>query len=179
MLSRTAPTVTLSRIQSAVGTLTVTAACGAGVGDLRLGCAYELADGGSSTVQHEGGNRNGPLDSTSPIISAQRHEFQTVVIDLRHCREITRLMFYAFSASHVPLSWGGTLIATTYGQASIELPLELPTPTPVAALMCAYNIRGEFVLRRTLLALPGTVKTACLAFGFERITWLDDSTPTS
>lgn len=178
LLSRAAPTVTLSRIQSAVGTLTVTAVCGPTVGDLRLGCAYQLRDGRSSTVAHEGGNRSGPSDSPSPVLAAQRHEFETVVVDLRRCQEVTRLLFYAFSASHTPLAWGGTLIATTFGRASVETAIEVPAPAPVGALLSAYNIGGELVLRRAMATTANGVRECCLAYGFEGITWLDDWTAT-
>ena len=48
------PTVTLNRVQSGVGALTFEAVASAEVGDLRLGCAYQLRSGLSSTVQQKG-----------------------------------------------------------------------------------------------------------------------------
>ena len=179
LLSAREPTVTLTRLQSGLGKLTVEAACSAAVGDLRLGCAFSLRGGHTSTVQHEGGNRNGSLDGKTLVLQAQRHEFETVVIDLRHCREIERLMFYAFSATRAPLAWAGTLLVTTYGEASLEAPLELSEPSPVAALLTVYQVGGELVLRREMRPFATTVKAACLAYGYDRITWLDDWTPTS
>ncbi|MDX6205245.1 MAG: hypothetical protein QOF39_1302, partial [Frankiales bacterium] len=42
VLTAKAPTVTLTRVQSGVGSLVIEAACSPAVGDLRLGAAYEL-----------------------------------------------------------------------------------------------------------------------------------------
>jgi hypothetical protein len=41
------PTVTLTRIQSGIGTLTIEAVCSPAVGDIRIGALYELTDGTS------------------------------------------------------------------------------------------------------------------------------------
>ena len=177
LLSLRAPTVTLTRLQSGVGKLTVEAACSAGVGDLRLGCAYQLRGGLTSTVQHSGGNRQGPADGKRPVLQGERHDYEAVTVDLRRCSEVERLMFYAFSESHAPLTWGGTLVVTTYGDATIEVPLELGKGTPVGALLSIYNVAGEFVLRREMEPFESSVKAACVAYGYDRITWLDDWTP--
>src|SRR5206468_1463600 len=64
------PTVTLTRLQSAIGTLTVEAAVGPTVGDLRIGCAYDLVSGASSTVQLTQGNRLAPRGSRRPLLVA-------------------------------------------------------------------------------------------------------------
>jgi uncharacterized protein involved in tellurium resistance len=179
LLSPKAPTVTLTRVQSGIGKLLIEAACSAGVGDLRLGCAYQLHGGPVSTVQHEGGNRNGPPDGKHLVLQAQRHEFETIAVDLRHCRDLERLTVYAFSASHVPLPWAGTLVTTTPADASIETPFELARSAPVAVLLSVYQVGGELTLRREMQPFDTTVKAACLAYGYDRITWLDDWTPIS
>jgi hypothetical protein len=43
--------------------------------------------------------------------------------------------------------------------------------------MSLYNVRGEFVLRAEMQALNGGVREACRAYGYDRITWLDDRAP--
>ena len=177
LLSAGAPTVTLSLLQSAIGTLRMTAACSPQVGDLRLGCAYSLADGHASTVQHEGGNRTAPPDARSPILQAQHQEFSSIVLDLRHITSVQRLTCYAFSGSHVPLSWGGTMVVKALGETSIEAPLELPGPSPVAVLLALYNVGGRLVIRREMQPFATTPKAACLAYGYDTITWVDDWTP--
>jgi hypothetical protein len=170
-------TVTFTRLQSAIGTLRFEAAVSDEVGDLRLGCAYQLRSGESSTVQLTGGHRLAPAGSRRPIIIGGHEQFAQISVDLRQSVELERMAIYAFSESRAPLKWGGTLIAETFGGARIELPLESLQGGDVAMLMSLYNVRGEFVLRAEMQALNGGVREACRAYGYDRITWLDDRTP--
>jgi uncharacterized protein involved in tellurium resistance len=169
--------VTLTRVQSGIGTLAIEAACSPEVGDLRLGCAYQLASGHSSVVQHASGIRFGPRDSRRPVIVSQREQFERISVDLRQCREVQRLVVFGFSESNAILRWGGTLIATTHGGARVELPIELLPSGGVVVLMSLYNVHGEFVLRAEMEVIQGPIRDACRAYGFDRITWLDDRTP--
>ena len=177
ILTVTQPTVTLTRLQSAIGTLTVEAAVSAAVGDMRLGCAYELGDGYASTVQLTDGNRFAPPRGRRPVIVASREHFDRLAIDLRQSTDLRRFGVYAFSVSRQPLQWGGTLIVTTFGGAKVELPLEALSGGSVAMLLSAYNVRGEFVLRGEMQSFNGGVRAAVRAYGYDRITWLDDRTP--
>jgi uncharacterized protein involved in tellurium resistance len=177
ILSAKSPTVTLTRVQSGVGQLTFDAAASGSVGDLRLGCAYQFRSGHSSTVQHAGGNARGPRDSNRPVIIGSRDRFERITIDLRQSRELERLMLYAFSESAGQLNWDGTLIVTTFGGAKIELPLARPASRGVLVLMTLYNVRGEYVLRGEAEEINGSVRDACTAYGYDRITWLDGRTP--
>ncbi|MGH8961840.1 MAG: hypothetical protein ACRDWT_11735 [Jatrophihabitantaceae bacterium] len=177
ILTVTAPTVTLTRLQSAIGTLRVEGACSDEVGDLRIGCAYQLRSGESSTVQLTGGNRLAPAGSRRPVIIASHEQFGLISVDLRQSVALERMAIYAFSETRAPLRWGGTLIAETFGGARIELPLESLRGGDVAMLMSLYNVRGEFVLRAEMQSLNGGVREACRAYGYDRITWLDDRTP--
>ncbi|MCW2497260.1 hypothetical protein [Jatrophihabitans sp.] len=177
ILTPTEPTVTLTRLQSGIGTLRIEAACSAEVGDLRLGCAYELADGTSSTVQMTQGERFAPAHSRRPVLVGGRDTFETVSIDLRQARALKRLVVYAFSEARSPLIWGGTLITTTFGGARVELPLETLQGGTVAVLQSLYVVDGEFVLRAEMQTLYGDVREAARAYGYDRITWLDDRSP--
>jgi hypothetical protein len=170
-------TVTLTRLQSAIGTLVFEAAVSDAVGDLRIGCAYQLRSGHSSTVQLTGGNRLAPAGSRRPVIVAGHEHFARISVDLRQSVELERMAIYAFSESRAPLTWGGTLIAETFGGAKVELALESLQGGDVAMLMSLYNVRGEFVLRAEMQALNGGVREACRAYGYDRISWLDDRTP--
>jgi hypothetical protein len=171
------PTVTLTRLQSAIGTLTFEAACSDEVGDLRIGAAYQLRSGPSTTIQLTGGNRLAPPRSRRPLMIATHDRFGAIALDLRQSRDLERLGLYAFSESRRPLNWGGTLVVETFGKARIELPLESLQGGDVAMLMSLYNVRGEFVLRAEMQALNGGVREACRAYGYDRITWVDDRTP--
>ena len=177
ILTGASPTVTLTRMQSGIGTLSIEAACSDAVGDLRLGCAFALTSGHSSTVQPTGGARFGPRDSRRPIIIGQRDRFERLTIDLRQAPSLQRMAVYAFSASGTALRWGGTLVVTTYGGAAIEVPLDLPTGGTLAVLLTIYNVAGELVLRSELAPISGAIRDACLAYGYDRITWLDDHSP--
>jgi uncharacterized protein involved in tellurium resistance len=177
ILTHKAPTVTLTRTQSGIGTLVVEAASSAEVGDLRLGCAYQLRSGTSSTVQPTGGNRLAPPRSRRPVLVGAHDRYEKISVDLRQTRDIERLAFYAYSESRAQLTWGGTLIVTTFSGAKIEVPLEQLPAGQVAVLLSVYNVAGEFVLRAELETIAGSIREACRAYGYDQITWLDDRTP--
>jgi uncharacterized protein involved in tellurium resistance len=176
LLSVKEPTVTLTRVQSGVGQLQVEAVCSPGLGDLRLGAAYQLADGTSSTVQYTGGNRFAP-SSRRPVIVAGRDDYEHLRIDLRQSRSLERMAVYAFSESRAELTWGGTLVLTTFAGARVELPLETLFAGRVAVLMSIYNLDGEYVVRAEMETIAGDVREAARAYGYDRITWRDDRTP--
>jgi uncharacterized protein involved in tellurium resistance len=177
ILTSQAPTVTLSRVQSGVGALFFEAVCSAEIGDLRLGAAYQLASGSSSTVQHSGGNRFAPPLSRRPVIVAGHEEYEQLGVDLRQCRELERMAVFAFSGGGSKLTWGGTLIVTTFGGARLELPLDSLPAAEVAVLTSVYNICGEIVLRAELESISGSIREAARAYGYDKITWLDERRP--
>jgi hypothetical protein len=171
------PTVTLSRVQSGIGALVVEAACSEAVGDLRLGAAYRLRSGASSVVQHVSTTSAAPPGSKRPLLVAHRAAFETLTVDLAQVRDLDRLAVYAFSERGASLAWGGTLVATTLGGSRVELPMDGPASAAVVVLLTIYNVEGELVLRAEPREPAGTVRDACLGFGFDRITWLDPQTP--
>lgn len=175
VLDPTTPSVTLTRLQSGIGTITIDAACGAEVGDLRLGCAYRLDDGATSVISTIG-ERSAPAASRTPVLLAGHDQFHRISIDLRAVRRIERLMIYAFSESRAMLSWGGTVLISTHAGAHIEAPLVGLASGSVGVLVSAYQVGGELAFWTEMLA--GTsVRDACRAFGFDDITWVDDRTP--
>ena len=177
ILTPATPTLTLTRLQSGIGTLRIEAACSAEVGDLRIGSAYELTDGTSSTMQLTQGERLAPPHARRPVLLGSRENFETISIDLRQIRDLRRLVIYAFSEGRRPLTWGGTLITTTYGGARVELPLDTLQGGTVAVLLSLYVVNGECVLRAEMQSLFGDVREAARAYGFDKITWVDDRTP--
>ncbi|PZS29561.1 MAG: hypothetical protein DLM58_15275 [Pseudonocardiales bacterium] len=177
ILSRRAPTVTLTRTQTGIGTLTFEAACSPEVGDLRLGAAYQLRSDESSTLQMTGGNRLAPPRSRRPVLVGAHDRYERISVDLRQSPDIERLAVYAFSEGRAQLRWGGTLIVTTFAGAKIEIPLEELPPGEVAVLMSLYNVRSEFVLRAEMETIAGSIREAARAYGYDQISWLDDRTP--
>jgi uncharacterized protein involved in tellurium resistance len=169
--------ITLTRLQSGIGTLTIQAASSSEVGDLRLGCAYQLRSGGSSTVQQTSGARSGPRESARPPIRSHLGQYPQLDIDLRQCRELERLAVYAYSETGAPLRWGGTLVVATLTGVRVELPLEPIAASNLAVLITLYNVDGELVVRREAQPFTIALRDACRAYGYDRITWLDDHTP--
>jgi hypothetical protein len=176
ILTATAPTVTLTRLQTGIGTLSFEAACSAEVGELRLAAAYQLRSGASSTVQSSGGNHFAPAGSRRPVLVGSRDRYERISVDLRQCRELERLVVFAYSEDRSPLAWGGTLIVSTFGGSEVEIPLE-GVQGEVVVLMSVYNVAGEFVLRAEMQPILGDIREAARAYGFDHITWLDARTP--
>lgn len=171
------PTVTLTPLQSGIGSLAIEAAVSAEVGDLRIGAVYELETGLQMTVQMAQGNRFAPPHSKRPVLVASHDRFEQIALDLRQVRGLRRLVVYAFSEHRQPLTWGGTLVITTFGGARLELPLESLQGGTVAVLLSIYRVRSELVLRAEMQSLYGDVREAARAYGYDKISWLDDRTP--
>jgi uncharacterized protein involved in tellurium resistance len=169
------PVVTLTRVQSGVGTLSVEAVTS--VAHLRLGCAYQLTSGASSTVQLAGGNRFGPATSRRPVLLAQHEEYEELRLDLRQVSALERAAIYLFSDDASEITWAGTLVTTTFGGARVELALDQLYPGRVAVAMSLVNVAGELWVRAEMQTVAGSIRDACRAYGFDRITWKDDRTP--
>ena len=148
ILTARSPTVTLTRVQSGVGVLLFEAVVAPSIGDARLGCAYQLRSGRSSTVQHSSGRRTAPPGETRrPIVLAQRQQFERLEVDLRQSQQLERLVVFGFPGNAADIRWAGTLVVTTFGGARVELPITLPPSNAVAVLASMYNVHGELVLR--------------------------------
>ncbi|MEO9140050.1 MAG: hypothetical protein ABI345_13405 [Jatrophihabitans sp.] len=170
------PIVTLTRVQSGIGNLSVEAVCSSEVGDLRLGAAYQLRSGGTGTVQHADGSRFAP-SSRRPVLAGSREEYERIGIDLRQIEDIERIAVYAYSESRRELNWGGTLVVNLFGGGRLELPLETLYNGRIAMLMTFSNMAGELFVRAEMETIAGDVREAVRAYGFDRITWRDDRSP--
>ncbi|MGY1884130.1 hypothetical protein ACI799_02340 [Blastococcus sp. SYSU DS0753] len=138
---------------------------------------YQLADGTSSIVQRATGIPVAPPGSRRPVITGTWEQYERLTVDLRQSTSLSRLLVYAFSESGRELAWGGTLRISTFGGGRVELPLDLGQHDGPVALLSLYNIAGEFVLRAEMERISGTVREVARAFGYDRITWADSSTP--
>jgi hypothetical protein len=167
--------VTLTRIQSGVGVLTVETAHSA-AGDLRTGCAYSLRSGFSSVLHNVGTPTSAPPGSNRPVI-VLGPAHNSFTLDLTQSRDVDRLIIYAFSGGGPPPNAGVTLVTTTFGRARIETTIDRLPPAGVVVLMSLYNIAGEFVLRAELDWVAGTPRDAAASYGFDQIIWLDPWTP--
>jgi uncharacterized protein involved in tellurium resistance len=179
ILSPREPTAVLTRVQSGVGVLTIEAACSAAVGDLELGCAYQLHSGASSLARAGHNATLATAGSPRPLITVERAQFEHLTIDLSQVTSISRMVVYAFSVHAAVLNWGGTLVITTFGQSRIEIPIDHSPSADTLAIASLYNVDGEVIVRAEMEALPGSLRDAAVAFGFDRISWLDSRTPMS
>lgn len=177
VLTREHPTVVLTAVQSGVGALTVHAACSDSVGDLRLACAYQLRSGHSSLASYARGLRTAPAESRRPLILSARNQYDRIALDLRQVCDLERLVVLAFSESGAALHWGGALIVETVGGARVDVPLDREPAAGILVALSVSNVGGELVLRDEHELVTGTLRDACLAHGFERITWVDPFTP--
>ncbi|GAB4079921.1 hypothetical protein GCU67_00965 [Modestobacter muralis] len=177
ILTRRDPTVTLTRVQSGVGTLTIEAIVSAAVGDVRIGALYALADGTSGLVQLATGIGTAPPHSRRPVVTGARAAHERLTVDLRQTRALRRLLVHVFSESGRELDWGGTLRVTTFGGARVEVPLDVGQHAGPVAVLSLYAIDGEFVLRAEAEPITGAVREVAAAYGYDRITWADGATP--
>jgi hypothetical protein len=157
------PAVTLDRLQSAIGLLTVEAVCASAAAE--LGCAYELADGRSAFLGF------GTTASRTPFLAVRR---RSVSADLRQVRQLVRLVVIAvFPPAKVS---PGLLVVSTWDAGRLELPLGKPGGGRVTVPLSIHNVGGELVLRAEVVEALASPRAAVEAFGFHRISWLDDFT---
>lgn len=171
------PVAVLTALQSGVGGLTVEAACSDAVGDLRLACAYRLGGGRSSLVAHSRDVPVAGMKARRPVIVSSRERYEQLVVDLRQVRSLDRLVVLAYSESGAVLDWGGTLLVHGFGGVRVEVPLRHEPSTGVLVALSVLRVDGELVLRAEDELVPGTLRDACTAHGFEEITWVDTRTP--
>ncbi|NNH08662.1 hypothetical protein HLB10_16445, partial [Cellulomonas fimi] len=168
------PTLTLDRLQSGVGVLTLRTAVSDHVGDLRLAAAYTLTTGESSVLDPARGLTSGPVGAARPVLVAGA---DVVRVDLRRVRSLERLVVLAYSASGAELRWGGALLVETAGGARVDVPLDREPAAGVLVALSVTAVAGELVLRAEDELVHGAVRDACQAYGFGRITWVDPWTP--
>jgi len=177
VLTADQPTVVLTAVQAGVGALVVRAAVGADVGDLRLACAYLLRSGQTSVVLDADGLRVAPIGTRRPMIVVGHDGGETITVDLRQVVELRRLVVFAYSASGAAVRWSGALVVTTTGGARVDVLLDREPAAGVLAALSIHDVGGQLVLRAEQDLVPGLLRDACVAHGFDRITWVDAARP--
>lgn len=170
-LSATAPSVTLNRLQSGIGSLEFSLSRAAGAGELSLGCVYQLQSRIEGVIQTSGAT-TGPPGSPLPLLRMKmRADGDSVSFDLRQITTLRRALLYGYSPSGAPTSWSGTIVASTFGGAQLEIPLAGPSSGGTLAMVTIYNVDGELVLRSEMEQFRGRPQRAAEAFGFQP--WID------
>ncbi|MBD8059651.1 hypothetical protein IC607_11815 [Cellulomonas sp. JH27-2] len=183
LLSRENPTVALTRVQSGVGVLRITARVSRTIGDLRLAafCALTTPDTSAdptavdvTLLDHNRGMTVAPTGSRRPVVQALDQGF---LVDLRQVTRVRRLVVLAFSPTASALAWSGALRVETIGGARVDVPLEHEQGAGSLVALSVVDVAGELVLRAERDLVPGALREAGAAYGFDTLTWVDKWTP--
>jgi hypothetical protein len=159
ILSADAPTVTLDRRQSAIGSLALQLFGGGGEA---LSCAWELVDGEAGLVSAALDVEVSPQFGHRPIVQLRKDR---LVVGLRHVRRLRRLLLLA---SGLDESKPTRLVGELHGGGTVES--AQTAIAPVVAALAVYQVDGELVIRREGFGFP-SVEAAASAYGFSP-TWL-------
>lgn len=172
-------TVTLTRLQSGTGALALSLSRAAAAGDLALGVVLATTDGATHVLQRLGDALATPTSAAAPLPLARLTGgpgSEGAVLDLRQVGRLQRALFYGYSPSIAALTWDGLLGLTTYDGSRVEVPFDLPPLSGTVALLTAYQVRGELVLRAELEPFAGPPEAAARAYGYSH-GWLDGRLP--
>jgi len=159
ILSADAPTVTLDRRQSAIGSLAFDLF---GAGDAALSCAWELVEGEAGLVSAALNVRVSPQFGRRPIVQLRKDQ---LVVGLRHVRRLRRLLLLV---SGLDESKATRLVGELHDEGTIES--SHTAIAPVVAALAVYQVDGELVIRREDFGFP-SAEAAAAAYGFA-LTWL-------
>jgi len=157
ILSPDAPTVTLNRFQSAVGSLAFEV-----IGGGELSCAWELVDAEAGLVSAAADVRVSPLFGRRAIVQLYKGR---IVVGLRHARALRRLLLLATSLDEAKPS---RIVGALHGGATVESAHKGLAPVVVA--LAIYQVDGELVIRREDSGFQSD-EAAATAYGFS-LTWL-------
>jgi len=145
--------VTMSRLQSAVGSLTIDARP-AGT----ISCVWELADGTSGIISEWSGVRASPEFGKRPLIQLRKGQ---LLVGLKHISQLRRLLVVV--SGPVPDSAPLSVVLSVHDGATIESAHTGTTQAIVA--VAGYQVGGELVIRREARSLP-SISDAAEAYGF-------------
>jgi hypothetical protein len=157
ILSADAPTVTLNRRQSAIGSLAYDP-----FGGGALSCAWELVEGEAGLVSAALDVRVSPEFGRRPIVQLRKDQ---LVVGLRHVRRLRRLLLLL---SGLDESKATRLVGELHDEGTVES--SHSAIAPVVAALAVYQVDGELVIRREDFGFPST-EAAADAYGFS-LNWL-------
>lgn len=161
ILSADAPTVTLDRRQSAIGSLAFDL-FGADAGGGALSCAWELVEGEAGLVSAALNVRVSPQFGRRPIVQLRKGQ---LVVGLRHVRRLRRLLLLMGGLDE---SNATRLVGELHDEGTVES--SHTAIAPVVAALAVYQVDGELVIRREDFGFP-SAEAAAAAYGFA-LTWL-------
>ena len=158
ILSADAPTVTLDRRQSAIGSLAFDLFGGGGA----LSCAWELVEGEAGLVSAALDVCVSPEFGRRSIVQLRKDQ---LVVGLRHVRRLRRLLLLL---SGLDESKASRLAGELHDEGSVESSHN--AIAPVVAALALYQVDGELVIRREDFGFAST-EAAADAYGFS-LNWL-------
>lgn len=158
------PSVTLNRLQSGVGALTMDL-IGVGAERAALGCAYEIdATPHTRTLVVEAGADLVPQPDQLLWGSSKQH--QRLHIDLREIVRFRRALLYVTTSPGRGETTSCALVFATRGVDVVECPMVLPAGEGTVVVATIYNAFGELVIRSEVEAFDGSARAAAEAHGF-------------
>jgi tellurite resistance protein TerA len=191
-LTKSAPTVSLSKQGAVTGTLRVNLNWtarpdGAGGGglfkrhqqspaiDLDLGCLYEFTDGTKGVVQALGNafrsrNEGGPIVSLDgDDRSGNNTEGENLRIDLSRLAEIRRVLVFAFIYEGTPNWAGANAIVTLFPSTGAPIEVHLDESNPqsrTCAIAMLENTGNDLSVRREVNYINGSQSALDAAYGW-------------
>jgi len=169
LLCPSRPTVTLTRVQSGVGSLVF--AVRGPAATQHLGCAYALVNRRSGTLSS---NAPAKPDGTGwPLATILPGQRRALALDLRQVGQLSRMILFGHTAARNAAWSGGSIVASQFGngRSSIELRVDGAGAAPLMVLLSLFNVDGELVVRAEAEPIDGTGADACRAYGFDHAGW--------
>jgi tellurite resistance protein TerA len=193
-LTKSAPSVSLTKQGSATGTLRVNlnwnqnAAGGGGGGflkrltggsafDLDLGCLYEFNDGSKGVVQalgnaftsHSSFTRENVIWLDGDDRSGANTGGENLFVNLQYAANINRVLVFAMIYSGAANWAAANAVVTLFPVAGPEVEIRLDEHDP-SSRMCAIamleNVRGELQVRREVRYIQGSQSTLDRTYGW-------------
>jgi len=168
-LEVTTPSLTLTRVESGIGSLRF-ALAGPGADLLRLGCMYELRTAAGTHTEHL--SPSAEPSARRDVVAVRKGEkpgSSVISVDLREVTTLRRLLLYAAPRTVSASMTVGTavLVSSSIGGTLVEVPLTLGEldGTPLA-LASVFNVDGELVVRREVAMSDTEVRSLAERHGF-------------
>jgi len=191
-LTKAAPTVSLTKAETASGVLRVNldwtarppssggfwkSLAGTPAIDLDLACLYEYTDGSKGVVQALGNAfRDEHTFGPEPICwldgddrTGARTGGENLFVDLRHIQAVRRILVFAFIYEGVPNWAAADAVVTLFPRSGpqIEVRLDESDPrSPSCAIALLENVGGELSVRREVRYVRGGQSAVDAAYGW-------------
>lgn len=138
-----------------------------------MGVVLETSKGVVHVVQALGDALRTP---ERPLPLVRRENGGRLLVDLRQTADLRRFLLYGYSPSVAVVEWDALLLLTTRAGSRIEVPVDLGPMSGTVALLSAYNVHGELVLRAEDELVPGPPEETARRYGYD-YPWLDARLP--